>query len=323
MLDPCPGWQHSLSQVVKLPRRERLVSNRWIQFTGNPNLAATWEDHVHPEDWPNCNQTWEEALDNQERCVVEYRVRGANGVYRNFLTDLMPLTEEKYLGINGTSIDVTFRETENKETIERFICRWQNEPVAFNHFVGRAIGRIGYKYLYELYLAIGASYFSLMSICERIDFIYDRFLINTILKFDKKSVVRLTQEKGIICITDVPGNHDGVSVMLIRDCLDGLPYYSLRYYEPTLRLTDWGLGSKYLQEHWDEVLGKPSFRTVLADIDSKNPQYEVDHVFWNFRKPKDCIEGVIVYPHSDGFEDVHESKSLANLIVIASNLLGY
>ena len=45
--------------------------------------------------------------------------------------------------------------------------------------------------------------------------------------------------------------------------------------------------------------------------------------FWNFKRENQQAFGVIMYPDSDGFFDVKITKNIADLIVLASNYVGF
>lgn len=205
--------------------------------------------------------------------------------------------------------------------LERFMAHWQENPKDMCHFVGRAVARVAHRNFSDLFFAISTAYFAFQEVCERIDFIYDNHKEQ--IKGERgqllTELVEVEEQMGVVCLKDVGGNHDGIRVMLVRDTVDGYLTYSLRYFvKSTERLT------RYLSEYWKGNTGKPTFKKVLHPLPPDSPQlYEDDFDFWNFRSPVEIIEGVIMYPEARGFYDLHESKSIADFIVLTSNLLGF
>ena len=208
------------------------------------------------------------------------------------------------------------------DDLERFMSHWQDDPQACCNFVGRAIGRIGYRNLKDLFFSIGVSYFAHQSLPDRIDFLYDHHG-SRIGGVKGETISRMVEIKLIddaVCLYDRIGRHGKVQVMLLRDVIDGHRTYSLRYFVTA----DQPCG--YLLEHWNQrTRGRPTFDRVAATLfHSGLPStYAEEYEFWNFRRGKEWTEGVIVYPEARGFFDVVESKSVADLVVLASNLVGF
>ena len=107
--------------------------------------------------------------------------------------------------------------------------------------------------------------------------------------------------------------------MLLRYSVDGKPHYSLRYFAETKE--EW---TGFLRKVWGEEKGFPSFLAIAERIviDSEVRQLE-NHTFWNFRAPVNPLHGVVIYPEAHGFLNVEETKNVANLILLASNLTGF
>ncbi len=207
------------------------------------------------------------------------------------------------------------------EDLERFMAHWQKNPKDMCHFVGRAVARVAHRNFPDLFFAISTAYFAFQEVCERIDFIYDNYKEH--IKGERgqllTELVEIEEQMSVICLKDIGGNHDGIRVMLVRDTVDGYPTYSLRHFiksnEPATR---------YLKKCWKGHPDKPTFRRVLHSLPPDSPQsYEDDYDFWNFRSPVEIVEGVVMYPEAQGFYDLHESKSVADFIVLTSNLLGF
>lgn len=204
--------------------------------------------------------------------------------------------------------------------LERFLSHWCRRPKELTEFVGRAIGRISYRHLPDLYFAISTSYFGLRVIGERINYIYKH--MDDELRGEcgqlMAELVEIEKQQGIICLKDVGGKHRGIRMMLLRDLVDGYHTFSVRYF---VKAAEKPTG--YLKHKWQSGV-RPTFAQVLNKLPKGSPQkYENDYDFWNFRAPDNLLHGVIVYPEASGFFDIHESKSVADFIVLASNLLGF
>lgn len=205
--------------------------------------------------------------------------------------------------------------------LERFMDHWQKSPKDMCHFVGRAVARVAHRNFSDLFFAISTGYFAFQEICQRIDFIYDNHQEQ--IKGERGQLlgelIEIEEQMGVICLKDIGGNHDGIRVMLVRDTVDGYETYSLRHFVKSHeRIT------RYLSECWKGDPGKPIFKKVLNPLSQDSSQaYEDDYDFWNFRSPAEIVEGVIVYPEARGFYDLRESRSLADFIVLTSNLLGF
>ena len=205
--------------------------------------------------------------------------------------------------------------------LDDFINSWQQNPLAFSHFVGRAIGRIGYRNLPDLFFAIGTSYFEFQRIIDRINFLYDHHDERTGgQKGDLiAQMVKIKLRDDVVCLHDK--DDDGVKIMLLRDNLDGRPYFSIRHFVENGEHVE-----GYLSEFWDQKhRGKPTFSKVAAKSKPQDgvPLYEREYEFWNFREPDEPLEGVIVYPEAQGFLYLWETKRIADLVVLASNGVGF
>lgn len=207
--------------------------------------------------------------------------------------------------------------------MERFLAFWKDDPKKAAIFMGQAIGRIASKDLRFHFPAIGASYFAEREICQRINFIYDNW-DHSAPSPEKQELldksVEISVNDNIVCLHGISGRHDRIRVMLIRDVLDDVPYFSLRQYvnenEPL---------SGYLQAAWPGLDIRPEFELILSkrDYAAEFPKYELDDMFWDFSIPDDPIRGVVIRNDSQGFQSVYETMSLANLIVLTSQMLGY
>jgi PAS domain S-box-containing protein len=79
----------------------------WLEFTGmtlEQTQGTGWTAAVHPEDIERVTGVWSKALETGKPVEVEYRIRRADGVYRQFLARANPLHDRdgrvvKWFGI--------------------------------------------------------------------------------------------------------------------------------------------------------------------------------------------------------------------------------
>jgi PAS domain S-box-containing protein len=71
------------------------VNRRWTEYTGVgvSQIAAAYENAVHPEDRAPLNESWRHALKSGEAFSLEYRLRSTDGQYRWFLGRAQPLRD--------------------------------------------------------------------------------------------------------------------------------------------------------------------------------------------------------------------------------------
>jgi len=90
------------------------VNRSWLTFTGrtlDQDLGDGWTGGVHPDDAEGRLQTFREAFARREPFEAEYRLRRADGAWRQILDRGVPLTDEegRFAGFIGTAIDLTDR----------------------------------------------------------------------------------------------------------------------------------------------------------------------------------------------------------------------
>jgi PAS domain S-box-containing protein len=96
------------------------VNSRWCEYTGiskEDALGQTWRNVIHPDDLMNTVEEWERSLREQKRFEHEYRLRGADGNYRWFLTLGTPVFDENNLVFSwfGTCTDIHFKKQAREE----------------------------------------------------------------------------------------------------------------------------------------------------------------------------------------------------------------
>ncbi len=95
----------------------------WRAFTGQGReeiLGFGWSDCIHPEDRERVLRHWSECKRAQVPYEIEYRMRGADGAYRNFAVRGVPVLDaqgatREWVGINA---DVTGKKRAEKELFE-------------------------------------------------------------------------------------------------------------------------------------------------------------------------------------------------------------
>ncbi|HEU4323203.1 MAG TPA: PAS domain-containing protein [Roseiflexaceae bacterium] len=87
-------------------------SQRWYDYTGQSvgqSHGQGWTEAIHPEDLPECQRRWGEAVRTGEPYEVEYRWRSADGSYRWYLGRALPVRAKngriRYWVGSGTDID--------------------------------------------------------------------------------------------------------------------------------------------------------------------------------------------------------------------------
>ena len=71
-------------------------SDRWYEYTGLEKAqinGSTWQTRVDPENRDSVLQTWDASIARGEPFDMEFRLRGADGVHRWFLTQVTPLRD--------------------------------------------------------------------------------------------------------------------------------------------------------------------------------------------------------------------------------------
>ncbi len=101
---------------------ERLL--KYAGCTMDEMRGEQFMDTIHPEDRASFCQSWQDALSNRTHFEGEWRVRGANGQYRWFVTRSVPLKDAggKILRWYGTNTDI-----EERHKAEEALMKTQSE----------------------------------------------------------------------------------------------------------------------------------------------------------------------------------------------------
>ncbi|MFO1125808.1 MAG: HWE histidine kinase domain-containing protein [Methylocystis sp.] len=93
-------------------------NDRWYEYTGTtPEEMAGWgwQSVHHPDVLPNMLERWTHALKHGEFFQMIFPLKGADGLFRPFLTRVEPLRENGgIVGWFGTNTDVTEQERDRE-----------------------------------------------------------------------------------------------------------------------------------------------------------------------------------------------------------------
>ena len=90
---------NSIPQLAWMADRDGSIlwySDRWYEYTGlsrDETDSASWQARVEPEHLQSVLDTWRESIKRGEPFEMEFRIRGADGVYRWFLTQVTPVRD--------------------------------------------------------------------------------------------------------------------------------------------------------------------------------------------------------------------------------------
>jgi len=90
---------NSIPQLAWMADRDGSIlwySDRWYEYTGlkkEETGGSSWETRVDPECRDSVLETWRASIKRGEPFEMEFRIRGADGVYRWFLTQVTPMRD--------------------------------------------------------------------------------------------------------------------------------------------------------------------------------------------------------------------------------------
>jgi diguanylate cyclase (GGDEF)-like protein/PAS domain S-box-containing protein len=87
------------------------VSRRTLEYFGRTHekmIEESWQDVIHPADLPECLERWRHSLKTGEYYETEFRLRGADGIYRWYLARANPShdSDGKIINWFGTNTDI-------------------------------------------------------------------------------------------------------------------------------------------------------------------------------------------------------------------------
>jgi PAS domain S-box-containing protein len=87
----------------------------WLDFTGRTmeqELGNGWAEGVHPDDFDRCLSIYQSAFNARRSFTMTYRLRRADGAYRDILDNGAPFYRDgKFAGYFGSCIDITDQRT--------------------------------------------------------------------------------------------------------------------------------------------------------------------------------------------------------------------
>jgi PAS domain S-box-containing protein len=92
----------------------------WYEYTGQTREEAAgwgWQAVHHPEDFPEVMRRWPDSIATGQPFEMEFRIRGADGEFRWFLTRVRPYRDESGVVVRwfGTNADID----DQKRAVER------------------------------------------------------------------------------------------------------------------------------------------------------------------------------------------------------------
>ncbi len=99
------------------------LSPRWFEYTGQKAdmpVEDRWREALHPDDYQLCLSSFREAMRTSRIWELQYRLRGADGVYRWHLARAMPSLDAdgKSVRFYGTATDIDDQKRVQEERSE-------------------------------------------------------------------------------------------------------------------------------------------------------------------------------------------------------------
>lgn len=140
----------------------------WLDFTGralDQELGLGWTASVHPDDLESCLAGVAASYAARKECILEYRLRRADGEYRSMLCKGVPRFEPDgaFAGYIGSLVDVTELKR-NQETLERYQQQLQElnaSLIAAHENASRQLARELHDVFSQELAAVGMQIFSL------------------------------------------------------------------------------------------------------------------------------------------------------------------
>ncbi|GKS58019.1 hypothetical protein YTPLAS18_15460 [Nitrospira sp.] len=115
------------------------LSSQWMDYTGGrreDHLGDGWLRLIHPDDEPSVITAWRDAVSTGTPYSVEYRLRGADGVYRWFLAKASPQRDASGTIVKwfGTSTNINDQKESSAmlERVNRLLASRSEDLAAAN-----------------------------------------------------------------------------------------------------------------------------------------------------------------------------------------------
>ena len=100
----------------------------WLEFTGRAGadeLGDGWLEGVHPDDRAGCSASYRAALVSRQPFTIEYRLRRADGAYREVLDRGVPNFDaaQRFQGYIGSAIDISEVRAAQRSQVESLALR--------------------------------------------------------------------------------------------------------------------------------------------------------------------------------------------------------
>ena len=123
-------------------------NHNWLNFVGRnieQEIGNGWVDNVHPEDFDQCLGIYTEAVQKQQCCKIEFRLKRHDGEYRWILDNIVTRFSEagEFLGFIGTCLDVT------DQHIAKQIIEKQRDELAYMVMHDHLTDAFNRRYLFE------------------------------------------------------------------------------------------------------------------------------------------------------------------------------
>ena len=124
-------------------------NKQWLDFTGRTleqEIGSGWTEHVHPDDYIRCLDTYSKSFELRRPFEMEYRLRRSDGEYRWIYdkgTPCFSSPDYVFLGYIGSSLDITERkESEvNLRKAHEDLHRMKNQLEAENIYLQQELQR--------------------------------------------------------------------------------------------------------------------------------------------------------------------------------------
>ncbi|MDX1566560.1 MAG: PAS domain S-box protein [Longimicrobiales bacterium] len=140
----------------------------WQEFTGQSEeeiQGLGWTDAVHPDDVDRVLEAWNAAVRDRSVYDIEYRVRRADGAYREFAVRGVPVTDEDgaILEWIGTCTDITERKEAERARAESEARLLQAQKM---ESIGQLAGGIAHDFNNLLTVVLGECEIALNAVGE-------------------------------------------------------------------------------------------------------------------------------------------------------------